>query len=538
MVQSSQTAVHQHFPGITWNGARDECKPFGLENRHDYLQEISDEQEFWIGKAIYKEPTPWIEIIGCYQIWSSHDHPFYSVTSIGTCKQKCDSKNMGRYFGYRKSHHDNCVCQPTYISRIYRRHIETCVSAENFFLYEVYNGTVYMSSDPGDCTTVCCGLCNMHTQSLNHLEGRRCSSVDNRIVGRCDVNKDPVRCFSGVFFNVNGRRMLNVTDHFCSENKTLFICKTNNAVTEPNTQRPLFTTVINKDKQTNTSSGHMLTPAKDKNNHRTTGINITETKTQNPLFTVETSKGTLINTLSGHAFLSSKDSTSPCTTESTLYTMFTSAAPNTISKTGFTNDQRDNGDKSTSVGVVIGGILGACCILFITAVLVVCKIRSKGIFKQTTKCVKEDTTQTNFSNTIYQDPNEKTDRTSAMSLSNQTYGLNGANTPVYAVVNKLQKLENTDVTYTDEGCGEYDHLHDIQNRKMCQQENLYDSHGAPRNEEDQTYDSSYFGKRISNDGNEVYDHSFSVVGREYFSNENHDSHNRNNVNANIYDKAS
>lgn len=61
-----QTDVHQHFNGITWYEARDKCKPFGLENRDDYLQTsaILDEREFWIGKAIYREPTRWIEIIG------------------------------------------------------------------------------------------------------------------------------------------------------------------------------------------------------------------------------------------------------------------------------------------------------------------------------------------------------------------------------------------------------------------------------------------------------------------------------------------
>lgn len=67
LVQSLQTDVHQHN-GITWNQARDKCKPFGLENRVDYLQKsaILDKREFWIGKAIYREPTRWIEIIGMF----------------------------------------------------------------------------------------------------------------------------------------------------------------------------------------------------------------------------------------------------------------------------------------------------------------------------------------------------------------------------------------------------------------------------------------------------------------------------------------
>lgn len=66
LVQSSQTSVLRHYPGITWNRARHQCKLYGLENRDDFLQKsvISNEREFWIGKAIYKKLTPQIEIIG------------------------------------------------------------------------------------------------------------------------------------------------------------------------------------------------------------------------------------------------------------------------------------------------------------------------------------------------------------------------------------------------------------------------------------------------------------------------------------------
>ncbi|CAG2185253.1 unnamed protein product [Mytilus edulis] len=344
-VRSVQTAVHHNFPGITWNAARDICKPFGLENRHDYLQAIPDEQEFWIGKAIYKEPTPWIEIIGCFEIWETDDIPFYSVASIGKCKQKCDSEHMGSYFGYRKKLQSNCVCQLKFINQSYRSPIDSCDSSGSFFVYKDYKGPVGMSSDPGNCTTICCDSCNLPSLNINHLEGRRCSSVDTKIVGRCD-----------------------------------------SSVSESITQSTLSSIDISKGKQVKFTPSQSLTPAK----------------------------------------------------------------------------------------------------------------RSKGIFKETTKSVKEDKNQTHFSNTIYQDSNNTSDRTSAVPLSNQMYGLSGANTPVYAVVNKLKKLENTDATYTDTGYGEYDHLHDIQNRKICPNENGYHSHGAPRNEEDQTYDSSDFGNRISN----------------------------------------
>lgn len=54
---------------------------------------------------------------------------------------------------------------------------------KNIFLD--YNGTVSMSSDPGNCTTLCCGNCNTITANGNNLEGRNCSSNSNTIVGRC-----------------------------------------------------------------------------------------------------------------------------------------------------------------------------------------------------------------------------------------------------------------------------------------------------------------------------------------------------------------
>ncbi|CAC5420810.1 unnamed protein product [Mytilus coruscus] len=284
---------------------------------------------------------------------------------------------------------------------------------------------------------------------------------------------------------------------------------TDSSVTESITQSTFSTIDMSKGKQINISSGQSLTHSKDKTSHRTTGTIKTDTIAQSPLFTLDMSKATQTHYSSGQSFTSLWNKTS--TTESSISTIFTSAAHKTVRKTGFTNDQRNNGDKSTSIG------------------------QSKGIFKGTNKYVKEDTNEANFSNTIYQD-SYNTDRTSAMPTSNQTYGLGGASISVYAVVNKLKKLENTAETYTDAAYGEYDHLHDIQNRRNCPQEKLYYSHGALRNEEDQTYDSSDFGNGKFNEGNALYDHSFSVVEGDYMSNENHDSHNSNN--ADIYDKAS
>lgn len=54
-----------------------------------------------------------------------------------------------------------------------------------FTFFEDYNGTVGQSSYPGNCTTICCGNCYGITVNGNNLEGRRCSSVNNYIVGLC-----------------------------------------------------------------------------------------------------------------------------------------------------------------------------------------------------------------------------------------------------------------------------------------------------------------------------------------------------------------
>lgn len=69
--KSSQELLRSDFFFcITGDRAQDACKPHELENREEYLREsgIPIEQEFWIGKAVYKEPTRWIEIIGNYNL--------------------------------------------------------------------------------------------------------------------------------------------------------------------------------------------------------------------------------------------------------------------------------------------------------------------------------------------------------------------------------------------------------------------------------------------------------------------------------------
>ncbi|CAC5412558.1 unnamed protein product [Mytilus coruscus] len=166
-------------------------------------------------------------------------------------------------------------------------------------------------------------------------------------------------------------------------------------------------------------------------------------------------------------------------------------------------------------GAVIDGILGACFILAVSAVLIVCKIRSKRIFQKSDKCDNGGTIQLQCSKSNYQDSNNTSERTSAIPTTNQTYGLDETSTAVYAVVNKLKKPENIKETYIDAAYGEYDHLNDIQNRMIGLQENVYNSHGAYQHEDYQTYDSSNFGNAKCNKGSDIYDKSFSVVVGDY-----------------------
>lgn len=143
--------------------------------------------------------------------------------------------------------------------------------------------------------------------------------------------------------------------------------------------------------------------------------------------------------------------------------------------------------------------------------------RSKVIFKETSNNDNENTNQVHLSKTINQGSNITSDITNAITTSNQTYGVGETtcSTAVYAVVNKLKKPENIQETYIDAGDGEYDHLHDIQNRRNVSQENMYHSYGAPRNDDDPTYDSSNFGNAKCTKGNNTYDRSFSVVEGDY-----------------------
>ncbi|CAC5400083.1 unnamed protein product [Mytilus coruscus] len=173
---------------------------------------------------------------------------------------------------------------------------------------------------------------------------------------------------------------------------------------------------------------------------------------------------------------------------------------------------------------VIGGIIGACFILAVLAVLIVCKIRSKGIFEESNTYQKGETNQLHFSKTINQELTNTRNRKNTPSTSRQINDICETGTLGYSVVNNLNEPENMNDIYTDAADGEYDILHDKQNKRMCPTETVYQSHGAYRNEDGLIYDSADFGKGNCNDGNGLYDTSCSVVEGDYscMSYKNHD----------------
>lgn len=53
---------------MTWLEASNSCGEQGLEDNEEKLKDsgIQIEIEFWIGRAVFSEMTPWIEVLGMY----------------------------------------------------------------------------------------------------------------------------------------------------------------------------------------------------------------------------------------------------------------------------------------------------------------------------------------------------------------------------------------------------------------------------------------------------------------------------------------
>ncbi|CAC5397641.1 unnamed protein product [Mytilus coruscus] len=90
---------------------------------------------------------------------------------------------------------------------------------------------------------------------------------------------------------------------------------------------------------------------------------------------------------------------------------------------------------SFHTGAVIGGILGAFAMVAVLAVLIVRKLRSKGIFTESNTHDYDDTSRVKFSKTTYEDL-EKTNHKSLTATTNQTCDVDESSAPIYEEVQK------------------------------------------------------------------------------------------------------
>ncbi|XP_052059264.1 uncharacterized protein LOC127699913 [Mytilus californianus] len=107
----------------------------------------------------------------------------------------------------------------------------------------------------------------------------------------------------------------------------------------------------------------------------------------------------------------------------------------TSTKSQNTLATRKGSNASFDINAVIGGTLGACSLIIVLVVLIVCKVRSKGIFTDSNTHNYEDTSRVNFSTTTYEDLDNKK-HTNLTATTNQTCVIDEASTPVYEEVNK------------------------------------------------------------------------------------------------------
>lgn len=131
--------------------------------------------------------------------------------------------------------------------------------------------------------------------------------------------------------------------------------------------------------------------------------------------------------------------------------------------------------------------------------------RQIGLFKHDTS---PETTNVVFTQSV--NGKETTLEVQTQQHVNQGYGLvfqtkddnNKRNDPFAQV----QKVKRTEDTYAESTNGEYDHLHNIDGRKLNSVENAYDSNAGVRNRSDPTYDTATSSTRVDMDN--TYDHSF------------------------------
>ncbi|VDI68642.1 Hypothetical predicted protein [Mytilus galloprovincialis] len=89
------------------------------------------------------------------------------------------------------------------------------------------------------------------------------------------------------------------------------------------------------------------------------------------------------------------------------------------------------------IGALIGGVLGAVSLIILTAVLIVCKVRSKGIFTKSNTRDYEDTSHVNCSATTYKEI-DNIKHKSETAITNQACDIDESLVPVYEEVNEIE----------------------------------------------------------------------------------------------------
>ncbi|VDI68639.1 Hypothetical predicted protein [Mytilus galloprovincialis] len=98
----------------------------------------------------------------------------------------------------------------------------------------------------------------------------------------------------------------------------------------------------------------------------------------------------------------------------------------------------------TSTGTVIGGILGACFIIIVLAVLIVRKVRLKRMLTESNNRDYEEVSRVSFSKTTYEDL-INTNHNILTAIPTQTCDIDDTSAPVYEEVNdprKQQKIKS------------------------------------------------------------------------------------------------
>ncbi|XP_052086599.1 uncharacterized protein LOC127723923 [Mytilus californianus] len=159
-----------HTDSKTWKAASFRCGNNGLEFDKKTLKNIAmlQDKEFWIGMAIYRISTSWIEILG-----TKHG------PSIVSCQKQCESY---QFFGYSEST-KKCFCQHNKDNERNSYNISGCIEENDSnysFVYKVFTGHVSNNGD-GECTTLFCKT------GSNGLKSANCNDDTNTArISRCN----------------------------------------------------------------------------------------------------------------------------------------------------------------------------------------------------------------------------------------------------------------------------------------------------------------------------------------------------------------